>query len=67
MKNFSQPQPAPRIPDHELICRIGQGNYGEVWLARNAVGTYSAVKIVFRTNFEKERPYERELRVLKKF
>ena len=26
----------PTIPDHELVRRIGQGAYGEVWLARNA-------------------------------
>src|SRR6059036_654908 len=48
------------IRDHELIRRIGQGSYGEVWLARNVMGTYRAVKIVFRQTFERERPYERE-------
>jgi hypothetical protein len=31
-----------------LIRRIGQGSYGEVWLARNVMGTYRAVKIVYR-------------------
>jgi len=30
------------IPDHELLRRIGGGSYGEVWLARNVMGTYRA-------------------------
>ncbi len=38
----------PQVPDHELIRRIGQGAYGEVWLARNALGTWRAAKIVYR-------------------
>jgi hypothetical protein len=51
---------APIIPDHELVHRIGAGSYGEVWLARNAVGTYRAVKVVYRRAFGEARPYERE-------
>src|SRR5215472_11265132 len=54
------PGPAPLIPDHEMIRCIGQGSYGEVWLARNAVGTWRAVKVVYRDNFKDARPYERE-------
>ena len=27
---------------------IGGGSYGDVWLARNVVGTWRAVKVVFR-------------------
>ncbi len=50
----------PKVPDHELVRRIGQGSYGEVWLARNAIGTFRAVKFVFRHRFKEERPYERE-------
>ena len=50
----------PVIPDHELLRRIGRGSYGEVWLARNVMGTWRAVKIVRRDSFENERPYERE-------
>src|SRR5262249_53182778 len=38
--------PKPEIRDHELIVRVGSGSYGEVWLARNVMGTYRAVKIV---------------------
>ncbi len=54
------PGPAPVIPDHEMVRCIGLGSYGEVWLARNAVGTWRAVKVVYRQNFKDARPYERE-------
>ncbi|MBI3417590.1 MAG: tetratricopeptide repeat protein, partial [Verrucomicrobia bacterium] len=56
------------IPDHDLIERIGRGGYGEVWLARNrTTDTLRAVKIVFRHEFEDERPYQREFDGLLKF
>jgi WD40 repeat protein len=53
------PNPPP-IPDHSLLCRIGSGACGEVWLARSALGTMRAVKIVYRSRFKEDRPYERE-------
>lgn len=37
---------APVIPEHELLRLIGEGSSGQVWLARNALGTYRAVKVV---------------------
>ena len=37
-----------QIPDHDLIRCVGKGSYGEVWLARNIVGTRRAVKVVRR-------------------
>ena|SRR2546426_1099051 len=58
---------APKIPDHELLMPIGKGSYGEVWLARNVMGTYRAVKIVYRESFEHDRPFEREFNGIKKF
>src|ERR1700757_3618430 len=57
----------PVVPDHQLVRCIGRGSYGEVWLARNVIGTYRAVKIVFRAQFEDERPYEREFKGIQKF
>jgi WD40 repeat protein len=59
--------PPPRIPDHELIRRIGRGAYGEVWIARSVTGAYRAVKIVRRDSFDHERPFEREFEGILKF
>ena len=50
----------PLVPDHTLVCQIGRGAHGDVWLARSALGTSRAVKIVYRASFDDERPYERE-------
>jgi WD40 repeat protein len=63
---FSKP-PIPPIPDHALIAKIGQGSYGEVWLARNILGTLRAVKIVWRSTFDSDRPFDREFRGIQKF
>src|SRR5438094_1057871 len=57
----------PRIPDHELLRRIGGGSYGEVWLARNVLGDYRAVKVIYRDRFEHDRPYDREFEGIQKF
>ena len=46
---------------------IGIGSYGEVWLARNALGSFRAVKVVYRKSFDRDKPYEREFEGLKKF
>jgi tetratricopeptide (TPR) repeat protein len=56
-----------QIPDHELIRKIGGGSYGEVWLARSALGTYRAVKIVYRKHFSHDRPFEREFSGIQKY
>jgi hypothetical protein len=66
---FGRPGPAafPSVPDHELIRLIGAGSYGQVWLARNAVGVFRAVKIVHEKTFRHSRPFEREFRGVKKF
>src|SRR5436190_19059809 len=61
------PRALPQIPDHVLLKQIGRGSYGEVWLARNVMGTFRAVKIVYRHSFQDERPYEREFAGIKKF
>src|SRR6266545_4630007 len=58
---------APHIPDFELLRCIGQGSYGEVWLARNILGTYRAVKIVDRKAFQDEEAFEREFSGLQQF
>src|SRR5262245_42471576 len=60
-------QSIPSIPDHELLNCIGRGSYGGVWLARSKLGTYRAVKIVYRSTFEDSRPFEREFKGIQKF
>jgi tetratricopeptide (TPR) repeat protein len=57
----------PVVPDHQMVRRIGRGSYGEVWLARNAVGTWRAVKVVYRANFREAHPYEREFSGIQKY
>src|SRR5205814_4007363 len=57
----------PQIPDHQLLRCIGSGSYGKVWLARNVVGTYRAVKVIHRKTFREERPFEREFTGIRKF
>ena len=57
----------PEIPDHEMIRCIGEGAYGQVWLARNAIGLYHAVKVIYRSRFSVDEPYDRALRGIQKF
>lgn len=55
------------IPDHVLLRRIGKGAYGHVWLARDAIETYKAVKIVHRATFVDSAPLEREFNGIRRF
>jgi len=50
-----------------LLRLIGSGSSGQVWLARNALGTYRAVKIVQKRMFRHQRPFEREFNGILKF
>jgi serine/threonine protein kinase/Tfp pilus assembly protein PilF len=61
------PAKAPAIADYELLRHIASGAYGEVWLARNVVGTLRAVKIVRRDQHASAESFEREFKGLQKF
>src|SRR5215471_19704291 len=58
---------APEVSDHVLLEHIGGGAYGDVWLARNALGMMRAVKVVYRSRFREARPYEREFNGILKY
>ena len=60
-------RPPPQVSDHQLLCRIGRGSYGEVWLARNIMGRFRAVKVIYRDEFSEERPFQREFAGIQRF
>src|SRR5439155_1507053 len=42
----------PETPDYQLFDPpFGQGAYGKVWLARNAIGQWQALKAVYLARF----------------
>ncbi len=57
----------PVVPEHELLRLIGSGSSGQVWLAKNALGSYRAVKIVQAQMFKHQRAFEREFNGILKF
>ena len=65
----SQPQLLPDAPDYELFNPpFGQGAYGKVWLARNAIGQWQALKAVYLARFGPHHdPYEREFNGIRKY
>ena len=58
---------APMVPDHTLLRKIGQGAYGEVWVAKDIIGTFQAAKIIYQNRFGDPAPYDREFRGIQKF
>ncbi len=65
--NSSEEDGGPEIPNYEIFRTIGRGAYGEVWLARSVTGTFRAVKVVRRSNFESDRAFEREFEGIQRY
>src|SRR5262245_36801516 len=57
----------PFVPDHELFGVIGRGAFGEVWLARNVMGIWRAVKVIRRSDFTHPESYEREFLAIQRY
>lgn len=57
----------PSVPDYHLIRVIGEGSFGQVWLARGATGTFRAVKIVRRELADGGRAFARAFRGLRHY
>lgn len=60
LRRSSNLRPSPTIVDHEIIGMIGRGAYGEVWMGRTLTGSYRAVKVVWRIDYDNEDAFERE-------
>ena len=59
----------PDAPDYEIFNPpFAAGAYGKVWLARNAIGQWQALKTVYESTFRgNSQPYEREFRGIKSY
>ena len=57
----------PDIPDYQMVRKIGEGAYGEIWLGISVTGVHRAIKFIRRDKFEHERPYEREFNGIKQY
>jgi len=58
---------APHIQNYKLLFRIGEGSYGTVWLAEGVTGVRRAVKIVSRSRFDSDRPFDREFDGIRRY
>jgi serine/threonine protein kinase len=59
----------PETPGYELLNPpFAQGSYGKVWLAKNAIGQWQAVKVVYAASFGDEtEPYDREFEGIRSY
>ena len=57
----------PAIAEHQLLRLIGEGSGGQVWLARNALGAYRAIKIVRKNASQPSQHFAREFTGVFKF
>ena len=43
---YSRMSFSPKIPDYDLIKLIGEGGFGQIWMGKDALGLYRAIKII---------------------
>ena len=68
MMHAERDEPArPVVPDHVVHRCIGEGSYGQVWLAQTVLGSWRAVKVVRRDVFENVSSYVREFSGVRRF
>ncbi|HZR18894.1 MAG TPA: serine/threonine-protein kinase [Verrucomicrobiae bacterium] len=70
-QNLDEPlvEDVPHAPDYEIFSpAFGEGGYGKVWLARNAIGQWQALKAVYRSKFgSNAKPYDREFNGIRRY
>ena len=55
-------------PGHERVGGpFGEGAYGKVWLARNELDQWHALKVVYRAKFPTAEPFDREFGSINKY
>jgi CHASE2 domain-containing sensor protein len=59
----------PDTPEYELFDPpFGEGAYGKVWLVRNAVGQWQALKVVYLSKFDNNKdPFDREFNGISRY
>jgi len=62
-------QPLPDTPEFEIIQPpIGRGSFGTVWIVRNAIGQWQALKAVYASKFgDDSGPYEAEFKGVQRY
>jgi len=59
----------PDAPDYELFDPpFGEGAYGRVWVVKNAIGEWQALKVVYLSKFENNKdPFDREFNGISRY
>jgi CHASE2 domain-containing sensor protein len=63
------PAELPETPDYELFDPpFGEGAYGKVWVVRNAIGQWQALKVVYLSKFGNNTdPFDREFNGISRY
>lgn len=59
----------PEAPDYQLFDPpFGEGGFGKVWLVRNAIGQWQALKAVYQSKFANQTgPYQTEFKGIERY